>query len=104
MANEAKQQFQCTGNCLNCIPNQRAYCASQHAYSNMRVLDKVMETLTEMREQISAMQGEVKEMAARIEAIQYSDGDIFDPTTTYAQEGDGAEIIEPQDSLTQKQN
>ena len=85
MANETKQQFQCTGNCLQCLPAQRAYCASQHAYSNMKVLDKVMEAITDMKEQIKAMQGEVREMAAKIEAIQNGEADIFDPSTEFVE-------------------
>ena len=72
-------QFKCPGNCLQCLPAQRQYCASQHAYSNMMVLDKVMETLTSMQGQIEAMQGSVKELAAKIEAIQNSEGAVFDP-------------------------
>ena len=72
-------QFKCPGNCLQCLPAQRQYCASQHAYSNMMVLDKVMETLTRMQGQIEAMQGSVKELAAKIEAIQNSEGAVFDP-------------------------
>lgn len=88
MPQENKQQFQCSGNCLNCIPQQRAYCASQHSYSNMRVLDKVMEIITDMKEQISVMQGEVKEMAIKIEAIQNSEADIFDPNQEFIESPD----------------
>ena len=88
MANESKQQFQCTGNCLQCLPAQRAYCASQHAYSNMRVLDKVMEVITGMKEQIALMQGEVREMAAKIEAIQSGEAEIFAPDTEFFENPD----------------
>lgn len=72
-------QFRCPGNCLQCLPAQRQYCASQHAYSNMLVLDKVMETLTAMQSQIAAMQGTVQELSAKIEAIQNSEAAVFDP-------------------------
>jgi len=72
-------QFRCPGNCLQCLPAQRQYCASQHAYSNMLVLDKVMETLVAMQSQIAAMQGTVQELAAKIEAIQNSEAAVFDP-------------------------
>lgn len=72
-------QFKCPGNCLRCLPAQRQYCASQHAYSNMLVLDKVMETLMKMQEQIDSMQGTMQEMTAKIEAIQNSEGTVFDP-------------------------
>jgi TolA-binding protein len=54
----------------------------------MRVLDKVMEIITDMKEQISAMQGEVKEMAIKIEAIQNSEADIFDPNQEFIESPD----------------
>lgn len=72
-------QFRCPGNCLQCLPAQRQYCASQHAYSNMLVLDKVMETLNAMQSQIATMQGTVQELTAKIEAIQNSEAAVFDP-------------------------
>ena len=77
--NQQSGQFKCPGNCLQCLPAQRQYCASQHAYSNMMVLDKVMETLTAMKAQIETMQGSVNELAAKIEAIQNNEGAVFDP-------------------------
>jgi TolA-binding protein len=54
----------------------------------MKVLDKVMEIITDMKEQISAMQGEVKEMAIKIEAIQNSEADIFDPNQEFIESPD----------------
>ena len=80
-------QFKCPGNCLQCLPAQRQYCASQHAYSNMLVLDKVMETLTTMQGQIEVMRGTVQELAAKIEAIQNSESAVFDPNS---------EVVEPE--------
>lgn len=74
-----QQQFKCPGNCLKCLPAQRQYCASQHAYSNMIVLDKVMETLTDMKAYIETMKGTVSELALKIEAIQNSESAVFDP-------------------------
>lgn len=85
-----QNQFKCTGNCLNCLPAQRSYCACQHAYSNMQVLDKMMEELL-------AMKGDIKSMSEKIEAIQNNEASVFDPN---AHEGDGAAIIGPQNSLT----
>lgn len=79
-------KFACTGNCLNCNPQQRTYCASQHALSNMRVLDKVMETLTGMREEISVMKGTIAELTKKIEAIQNNEADIFDPNQEFVEE------------------
>lgn len=71
------QQFRCTGNCLKCTPGQRAYCASQHAYSNMRVLDKMMDEIISMRGSLAAL-------AEKIEAIQNNEAAVFDPTATPA--------------------
>ena len=55
------ENFKCSGNCLNCMPAQRAYCASQHAYSNMKVLDTMMGV-------VIAIQDDLKEMREKIEA------------------------------------
>jgi len=77
--NQQPAQPQCSGNCLQCFPAQRQYCASQHALSNMRVLDKVMETLGSIKEQIATMQGSIEELAVKIEAIQDDKGTVFDP-------------------------
>lgn len=85
-----ENQFKCSGVCLNCQPAQRQYCACQHAYSNMMVLDNIMTTLL-------AMQGDMNTLKAKIEAIQNNEATIFDPN---AQEGDGAVKIDPQNSLT----
>lgn len=93
------QNFRCSGNCLNCSPAQRTYCASQHAYSNMKVLDTMMETILELK-------GDVSEMKLKIEAMQNNEAMLFDPTSEKltlvqetAQEGVGARV-EPQDSIT----
>lgn len=74
-------QFKCQGNCLKCLPAQRQYCASQHAYSNMMVLDRVMETLVKMQERMEAMQGSVAELAEKIENIRSGEDTVFDPGT-----------------------
>ena len=69
-----EQNFKCTGNCLGCLPAQRAYCASQHAYSNMKVLDSMMGTLLNM-------QGDIKSLSEKIEAMQNNEASVFDPNT-----------------------
>lgn len=69
-----EQNFKCTGNCLGCLPAQRAYCASQHAYSNMKVLDSMMGTLLNM-------QGDIKALSEKIEAMQNNEASVFDPNT-----------------------
>ena len=71
--NNQQQQFKCSGNCLNCLPAQRGYCASQHAYSNMKVLDRMMDIVMEMK-------GTVEEMKIKIEAMQNNESLLFDPT------------------------
>ena len=88
MEKKEQNQFKCSGNCLNCLPAQRAYCASQHAYSNMTVLDKIMNI-------VISMQDDIKTLSEKIEAIQNNEANIFDPNEK-AQEGDGA-TVEPQD-------
>ena len=86
----AENNFKCSGNCLNCSPAQRTYCASQHAYSNMKVLDTMMGAILELK-------GEVAEIKTKIEALQNNEAMLFIPET--AQEGVGAPI-EPQNSIT----
>jgi len=74
------QQFVCTGDCKKCKSMQQwSYCASIHAYSNMKVLDKIMETLLGMKTQIDTMQGTIIELSAKIEAIQNGEASVFDP-------------------------
>lgn len=73
------QQFHCSGNCLQCSPAQRAYCASQHAYSNMKVLDKMVTMLDKMQADMDTLQNSVLEIAAKVEAIQNSEATVFDP-------------------------
>ena len=77
--NQQSGQFRCPGNCLQCLPAQRQYCASQHAYSNMKVLDRMMETLLGLKGQIAAMQGSIGDLSAKIEAIQNGEAAVFDP-------------------------
>ena len=75
-------QFVCNGDCKKCKSMQQwSFCASVHAFSNMKVLDKVMETL-------SVMQGEVKELAAKIEAIQNCEATVFDPNAEAEEHSD----------------
>jgi hypothetical protein len=52
----------------------------------MRVLDKVIETLSRMQEDIRTMQGEVTQLSARIEAIQSGEADLFDPNGGYVED------------------
>ena len=92
MAQENQNQFKCSGNCLNCSPAQRAYCASQHSYSNMKVLDTMMGI-------VLSMQTDMEALSEKIEALQNNEAVIFDPNEAIAQDGDGAEE-EPQDIIT----
>lgn len=67
-----KQTGHCSGNCMKCSPFQRAYCSSQLAYSNMRMLELVEQNM-------EAMQGQVAKLAEKIEAMQNNEADIFAP-------------------------
>ena len=73
--NNNNQNSGCSGNCLGCSPAQRAYCASQHAYSNMKVLDRMMDVVLNM-------QGEMAVLREKIEAIQNNEASVFDPTAS----------------------
>ena len=72
---QTDQKFRCSGNCLSCSPAQRAYCASQHAYSNMKVLDKMMEVVINM-------QDDIRILSEKIEAMQNNEATIFDPNAS----------------------
>ena len=78
----AENQTKCTGNCMACTILQRQYCASQLAYSNMRMLEQ--------------LQKEIVDIEKKIEAIQSNEGTLFYPTIDdaspsepIAQNGDG---------------
>lgn len=89
---EQKQQFKCTGECINCPRVQHEYCAAQKALENQRML-------IEMTESLKQMQCTVAELKEKITAIQDSEALVFDPneekseipTLPIAQEGVGAE-------------
>lgn len=83
--NGQKQQFRCTGDCLNCPRVQREYCSSQKTLENQRML-------IAMQEKIDAMAGTIGEMKEKIAAIQDNEAMAFAPAAEeIAQEGDGAE-------------
>lgn len=52
----AENQSRCTGNCMACTIYQRQYCASQLAYSNMKMLEQMQKTMVSMQEKIEALQ------------------------------------------------
>lgn len=96
-----ENQFKCTGDCLNCRLNpverktQWQYCAAQFTYNSMRMIES-------MQNSLESMAGTVRELREKIEIIQNSEADVFDPThdtsaeiandeTTIAQSGDGAD-------------
>ena len=64
----AENQSKCTGNCMACTILQRQYCASQLAYSNMRMLEQ--------------MQNEITNIEKKIEAMQNNEATLFYPTIT----------------------
>ena len=94
-----EKDFKCTGNCLNCLPAQRAYCASQHAYSNMKVLDAMMQEVLNIKNEVASFSGKIETISGKLEAIQNNEASIFNPNEDnsekpnlpIAQEGDGAE-------------
>lgn len=87
MEENVQNQFKCSGDCLNCraVKDRRIqwqYCAAQFSYNALRTMQTMQEALT-------AMSGEIKELTDKIEAIQNSEAEVFDPQNI-AQEGDGA--------------
>ena len=70
---DENKNFQCSGDCLKCHANQRAYCASQFTYNSMRMIERMQETL-------DSMQGTIDELKLKIEAIQGNEASLFDPT------------------------
>ena len=92
-----ENKFKCSGDCLNCHPNQRQYCAAQFSYNSMRMI-------VNMQESLKAMQGSVDELKAKIEAIQNNETNVFNPSgenseipkLPIAQSGEGAENRSPE--------
>lgn len=73
MNEENNTQFQCTGDCLKCHSVQRQYCASQHAYNSMRLLQDMQSSLT-------TMSGKIEDLEAKLQAIQGNEALLFHPT------------------------
>ncbi len=73
--NNEQQQFQCTGDCLKCSPVQRQYCAAQHAYHAMRMLQALTASL-------QSMTGTIEELAEKVAAIQGNEALLFNPNAT----------------------
>lgn len=70
------QKFQCNGDCLNCraITDRKVqwqYCAAQHTYNSMRMMEA-------MQMSIVSMQGTIKELSEKIDAIQNSEAVAID--------------------------
>ena len=84
---EQNQNFKCSGDCLNCrvSPNERKtqwqYCAAQFTYNTMRMVES-------MQNALNAMNGAIGELRERIEAIQNSEADVFDPNADVVIEAD----------------
>lgn len=93
MAENNQNQFQCTGDCLNCRMNaierktQWQYCAAQFSYNSLR-------TMQAMRESVNAMAGEINELKAKIEAIQNSEATVLAPNAEVVIEADKEEKSE----------
>ena len=75
-----QNQFKCSGDCLNCrkLPNERReqwqYCAAQFTYNSMRMIEA-------MQGALAAMQGTVDELKEKVDAIQNSEANVFDPSS-----------------------
>lgn len=74
-----QNQFKCSGDCLNCRMNpverktQWQYCAAQFTYNTMRMIEA-------MQGSLSSLSGTVEELKVKVEAIQNSEANVFDPT------------------------
>lgn len=77
---EQKQQFQCTGDCLNCIPVQRQYCAAQNAYNNMRALERIERRMATIEEHFVDISKKILSEETR----------VFNPNKETAEKGDAA--------------
>ena len=94
MEQNEHKQFVCTGNCIGCSVSQRAFCASQHSYRAMRMLQGIGVKLEDMEKRYIAL-------SEKVEAIINNEATIFEPSESTssdlsaledtAQEGDGAE-------------
>lgn len=96
MAEIDNQTPHCSGNCMKCSPFQRAYCSSQLAYSNMRMLEQV-------EKQMMTMQGEMTFMKEKIEAMQNNETHLIYPTSEAEKESatrEAAQTVGSQNSLT----
>jgi len=74
---QEQKKFQCGGDCLNCrAVNDRKiqwqYCAAQFTYNSMRMIESMQGALAEM-------QGTVRELAVKIDAIQNSEAEVLAP-------------------------
>lgn len=88
------RQFVCTGNCIECTASQRAFCASQHSYRAMRMVQGMAAKIEDVEKKFISL-------SEKIEAIINNEATIFDPNNDTglksdpsedtAQEGDGAE-------------
>lgn len=83
MAQEQKQQFQCTGDCLSCRAindrkSQWQYCAAQHAHNNMMLLQSIAQRMATIEKRLADLEN------------KDDDVKVFNPNKEIAQEGEGA--------------
>lgn len=78
----AENQTKCTGNCMACTILQRQYCASQLAYSNMRMLEQLQKEIVDIDKKIEAMQNNEA-------TLFYPTIDDTSPSEPITQSGDG---------------
>lgn len=68
-----QQKFRCSGDCMECHPAQRQYCASQWSYDAKQMLHTMQKSLAEM-------QGTINELKEKVDAMQGSEANLFNPT------------------------
>lgn len=61
-AQPSTQQAGCTGNCMNCHPYQRAYCAAQIGYNTQELIASLVTGIDEMRGEISKLSAVLGEL------------------------------------------
>ena len=81
-------ESRCTGNCMACTVFQRQYCSAQLAYSNMRMLELMQQTINELKDDVSKLQ-ETASLQKTSEEGVFSPF-VSDSVSGTAQSGDGA--------------
>ena len=68
-----QQQFLCSGDCTKCHQGQRLYCAAHWSYDSLCIIES-------MQKALDAMNGTIKELSAKVAAIQDGEASLFVPS------------------------